>query len=177
MIFGKLCDITRYITQKTVISHIRTRGQKMWYTITKPFISCDISCDISRLYNMLYSMWYINISRYIPLWYGVCIVLCCIYHDIYDVIYQDGKYHDIYQYIIYQSLMLSTMLPHSKVSSQLSVLTFRFPCQAEQQYLLWSHLHLCHQNHLCQVPAALSGIQTMNATGMTTTTFRQLAVT
>jgi hypothetical protein len=57
------------------------------------------------------------------------------------------------------------------------VLTFRFPCQAERQYLVWSlqplfHLHLSHRNHLRRVPAALSGIKTMHGTGTTTTTFR-----
>ena len=67
------------------------------------------------------------------------------------------------------------MLYIPQVNSEVTVLTFRLPCQAEQQYLVWSHLHLSHRNHLRQVPATLSGIQTMNATGMTTTTFRRLA--
>jgi hypothetical protein len=75
------------------------------------------------------------------------------------------QYHGIYHYGIYHCIC------------ELTVLTFRFPCQVELQYLVWSlqpfcHLHLSHWNHLRRVPAALSGIQTMNATGTTTTTFR-----
>ena len=86
MIFWKLCDITLYITQKTVISHIRTRGQKcdipsqnhlyhvIYHVIYQGFITCYIACDISIFhsiyhYDMVYAMSYVVYTMGYMMWY------------------------------------------------------------------------------------------------------------